>query len=142
MPWPSILELFNSDAKEIQSEVVAKSVESAVVLLGNTSSHISNLQRTKVLKEYNKDLVTWAQDCEGKFLKAAPQLFGPKFPKDATIHLEQVAALRKLDILCYHQFLQRPVIWVIRKDLFPATLAGTVLSANRSFKESPQQETE
>jgi len=58
-PLTSILELFNLDAEEIQSEVVAKAVESAVVLLGNTSSHISNLQRTKLLEEYNKDLVTW-----------------------------------------------------------------------------------
>ena len=94
-PQTSILELFNLDAEEIQSEVVAKAVESAVVLLGNASSHISNLRRTKVLEEYNKDLVTWAQDREGEFLKAALQLFGPEFPKDATTHLEQVAALRK-----------------------------------------------
>jgi len=94
-PLTSILELFNLDVDEIQSEVVAKAVESAVVLLGNTPSHIPNLRRTKVLEEYNKDLVTWAQDREGEFLKAAPQLFGPEFPKDSTIHLEQVAALRK-----------------------------------------------
>jgi len=67
-PLTSILELFNLDAEEIQSEVVAKAVESAVVMLGNASSHISSLQRTKQLEEYNKD---------------------------ATIHLAQVTALWK-----------------------------------------------
>lgn len=94
-PLTNILELFNLEAEEIQSDLVANAVETAVTLLGNASCHISTLRRTKVLEEYNKDLVLWAQDREAEFLKAAPQLFGPEFPKDATTHLEQVSALRK-----------------------------------------------
>ena len=39
--------------------------------------------------------MTSAQDHKADFLKAAPLLFGPEFPKDATTHLEQVTALRK-----------------------------------------------
>jgi len=94
-PLTTILELFHLDAKEVSSEQVAKAVELAVTLLGNASCHISDLRRTKVLKECNKDLVVWAQDHEAVFLKAAPQLFGPVFPKDATARLETVSALRK-----------------------------------------------
>jgi len=94
-PLTSILELFHSETEEISSEQVANAVESAVTLLGNASCHISELRRTKVLEEYNKELVTWAQDREAVFLKAAPQLFGSEFPKDATDHLETVTALQK-----------------------------------------------
>ena len=146
-PLTSILELFNSDAEEIQSEVVAKAVESAVVLLGNASSHISNLWRTKVLEEYNKDLVTWAQDHEGEFLKAAPQLFGPEFPKHATTHLEQVAALRKARYT--------PSMSVFRKGQSSRSSGGTYFQQCRpapyyppvkrqqgASKKPPQQERE
>ena len=53
------------------------------------------LRHQRVLEEYNKDLLTFAQGRETEFLKAAPELFGPKFPRDATEHLDQLAALRK-----------------------------------------------
>jgi len=78
-PFTSALELFNSDAENISSDQVTKAVELVMVLLGNASCHISTLRAAKVLKE--KNLVTWAQDHEVKFLKAVPQLLGPEFPK-------------------------------------------------------------
>jgi len=78
----SALELFNSGAEDISSDQVTKAVELVMVLLGNASYHISTLRMAKVLKE--KNLVTWAQDHEVKFLKADPQLLGPEFPKHAT----------------------------------------------------------
>ena len=58
---------------------------------------MSALRCQKVLEEYNKDLITFAQgkEREAEFLKAAPDLFGSKFPRDATEHLAQLAALQK-----------------------------------------------
>ena len=78
-------------------ERVGYAVESAITLLGNAFTQMSTLRRQKVLEEYNKELLTFAQgkDREAEFLKAAPELFGPKFPRDATEHLEQLAALQK-----------------------------------------------
>ena len=58
-------------------------------------SQMSFLQRQKVLEEYNKDLLSFTQEREETFIKAAPQLFGSQFPKDAADHLEQVAALKR-----------------------------------------------
>ena len=75
-PLTNVLELFNSGAEEISSDQVSKAMELAVVLLGNVSCHISTLRRAKALKE--KNLVTWTQDHEVKFLKAAPQLLGAR----------------------------------------------------------------
>ena len=65
------------------------------MLIGNASSQISILRRKKILEEYNKDLLSFAQDRAGEFIKAAPMLFGAQFPKDVADHLEQVAALRR-----------------------------------------------
>ena len=70
-------------------------MESAVTLLGNASSQMSGLRRQKVLKEYNKDLLSFTKEREATFIKAAPLLFGPQFLKDTADHLEQVAALKR-----------------------------------------------
>ena len=70
-------------------------MESAVTLLGNASSQMSGLRRQEVLEEYNKDLLSFAKEREATLIKAAPLLFGPQFPKDASDHLEQVAALKR-----------------------------------------------
>jgi len=70
-------------------------VESAIILLGNASSQMSSLQRTRVLQEYNRDLVEWAQQREHKFNEAAPALFGQSFPRDVTEYLDQVDSLKK-----------------------------------------------
>jgi len=90
-----LLEKLNSDEVEISAEDVVYAVESAVTLLGNASSQMSGLRRQKVLEEYNKDLLSFAKEREATFIKAAPLLFGPQFPKDASDHLEQVAALKR-----------------------------------------------
>lgn len=71
-------------------------VESAITLLDNAFTQMSMLCHQRVLKEYNKELLTFAQGRETEFLKAVPELFEPKFPCDVTEHLDQLAALRKL----------------------------------------------
>ena len=94
-PLTDLLEKLNSDAVEIDADKVGYAVKSAISLIGNASYQVSILRREKILEEYNKDLLLFAQDREGEFIKAAPMLFGAQFPKDAADHLEQVAALRR-----------------------------------------------
>ena len=95
-PLTDLLEKLNSDAVEIDADKVGYAVESAISLIGNASSQISILRREKILEEYNKDLLSFAQDRKGEFIKAVPMLFGAQFSKDAADHLEQVAALRRV----------------------------------------------
>ena len=90
-----LLEKLNSDKTEISAEEVEYAVESAVTLLGNVLSQIPGLRTQKVLKEYNKDLLSFAKEREATFIKAASLLFGPQFPKDATDYLEQVGVLKR-----------------------------------------------
>ena len=97
-PLTELLELLNKSVEEDVldlQERVGYTVESAITLLGNAFAQMSVLRRQKVLEEYNKELLTFAQGREAEFLKAAPELFGPKFPRDATEHLDQLAALQK-----------------------------------------------
>ena len=92
-PLTDIIEKLNSGESEIDTNEVGYAVESAITLIGNTSSLMSVLRRQKILEEYNRDLLSFVQDREDEFTKAAPQLSGAQFPKDAADHLEQVAAL-------------------------------------------------
>ena len=94
-PLTDILEKLNSGEAEIDTDEVGYAVESAITLIGNASSQMSVLRRKKILEEYNRDLLSFAQDREDEFTKAAPQLFRVQFPKDAADHLDQVAALRR-----------------------------------------------
>ena len=70
-------------------------MESAITLLGNASTQMSALRHQRVLEEYNKDLLSFAQEREAEFVKAAPQLLGTKFPGEAAEHISQLEALQK-----------------------------------------------
>ena len=94
-PLSEVMEIFHSEVEEVSSELVAKAVEDAITLIGNASSQMSALWRTRVLQEYNRDLVDWAQRREPKFNEATPALFGPDFPREVTEYLDQVDSLRK-----------------------------------------------
>ena len=85
--------MLNKDDTDISTDQVGYTVESAITLLGNAFAQMSMLCRQKVLEEYNKELLMFAQGRETEFLKAAPELFRPKFPCDASEHLDQLAAL-------------------------------------------------
>ena len=100
-PLTELLELLNREDEEDEVPDLHKrvwhAVESAITLLGNAYAQMSALRRQKVLEDYNKELIIFAQEKEreAEFLKAAPDLFGSKFPRDATEHLAQLAALQK-----------------------------------------------
>ena len=93
------LDLINatSDSKEpeLDLERVASCIEAAVTFLGNTACNMSTLCRTKILEDYNKDLLSFVEDQDEEFVKAAPMLFRSTFPKEAQKHLQQVETLRK-----------------------------------------------
>jgi len=81
-PLTELLELLNREDDEEEApdlrERVGYAVESAITLLGNAFVQMSALRRQKVLEEYNKELITFAQgkEREAEFLKVAPNLFG------------------------------------------------------------------
>ena len=117
----SILEKLNSSDAEIDADEVGYAAESTVTLLGNASSQMSALRRQKILEEYNKDLLSFVQDREEEFTKAAPQLFGAQFPKDAANHLEQVAALCRAKSSAGNQFFRKapPSQWSGQRSYAP-----------------------
>ena len=98
-PLTSLLEKMASsgessdDAMDLQ--IVEDAVQSALVLLGNATTQFSLYRRTKVLEDFNKDLISFAEEKEPELRTAAPQLFGSAFTKQAAEHLEQVETLRK-----------------------------------------------
>ena len=103
-PLTHLLEKLNLEESEIDADEVGYAVESAIKQIGNASSQMSILRRQKILEEYNKDLLSFAQDREEEFTKAAPQLFGAQFPKEAADHLDQVEALRRAKSLAVRVF--------------------------------------
>lgn len=77
-PLTEVLELLNKEGEDFTEEhlnQVGYAVESAITLLGNAFAQMSQLRRQKILEEYNKELLTFAQGRKS-FLKAAPELFG------------------------------------------------------------------
>jgi len=53
---------------------VSAAIQQALLFLGNTSAHFSQLCRAKILKKLNLDMQSLAKDTD--FSKAAPYLFG------------------------------------------------------------------
>ena len=80
----------------IDLQVVEDAVHSALAFLGNAATQFSTYRRTKILEEYNKDLVSFSEEMEPELRAAAPLLFGSSFTKQAADHLGQVEALRKV----------------------------------------------
>ena len=77
-------------------QLIEDSVQSALAFLGNAATEFSVYRRTKILEEYNKGLASFSEEIEPDLWAAAPLLFGQSFTKQATGHLGQVEALRKV----------------------------------------------
>ena len=50
---------------------------------------------TKVLEDFSKDLISFAEEKEPELREAVPHLYGSAFTKQAADHLEQVETLQK-----------------------------------------------
>jgi len=90
----------DSEAKpEIGFNDVAGAIKAVITLLGNASTQCSILWRTKVLEEYNKQLLA-------EFKAAVPQLSGQTFAKDASDYLDQLATICKAKVRS-----SQPIFW-------------------------------
>jgi len=125
-PLTEVMEQFNSEAEEVSSKVMAKTVEDAIKLLGNASSQMSSLCQTWVLQEYNKELVAWAQHGEDKFIEEAPAMFGPNFPRDITEYSDQVTSLKKAKVAANHH------LWVFTSHTLTGHQTNLTLLRNAS----------
>ena len=63
----------SEDAMDLQ--IVEDAVHSVLVLLGNASRQFSVYHRSKVLEDFNKDLISFAEEKEPELRTAVPQLF-------------------------------------------------------------------
>lgn len=79
-PLTELLEKINKENADISFDQVGYAVESAIILLGNAFAQMSMLRRQRVLKEYNKELLTFAQGRVTEFLKATQNCLGQNFP--------------------------------------------------------------
>ena len=94
-PLSQLLEAINNEDPQISMDQIGEAVETALTLLANASLHISEVRRTKVLEEYNKELLPFATAKKHDWASGAPRLFGPNFLKEATNYLQQLQLLRK-----------------------------------------------
>ena len=74
---------------------IGEAVETALTLLANASTQVSAVRRTKILEDYNKELVPFVAAKERDWTSGAPRLFRPNFLKEATDYLQQLQLLRK-----------------------------------------------
>ena len=94
-PLSQLLEAVNDPDPQLTMDQIGEAVETAVTLLANASNKMS-LMRTKILEEYNKELVPFAAAKERDWASAAPRLFGPNFLKEAADYLQQLQLVRKV----------------------------------------------
>ena len=86
----------DEEEQGVDLQSIGDSVQSALAFLGNAATQFSAYRRTKILEEYNKDLVSFSEEVEPALRAAAPLLFGQSFTEQAADHLGQVEALRKV----------------------------------------------
>ena len=86
----------DGNEETLDFQVVEDTIQSALAFLGNAATQFLIYRRTKILKEYNKELVSFSEELEPELRAATPLLFGPSFTKQAADHLGQVEALRKV----------------------------------------------
>ena len=77
----------------IDLQVVEDVVHSVLAFLDNAATQFL-IYRTKILKKYNTDLVSFSEEMEPELRAAAPLLFGPSFTKQTVDHLGQVEKKR------------------------------------------------
>ena len=86
----------DGNEETLDFQVLEDTIQSALAFLGNAVTQFSIYRRTKILEEYNKELVSFSEELVPELRAAAPLLFGPSFTKQAADHLGQVEALRKV----------------------------------------------
>jgi len=70
-PLSQLLEAVNDPNPQVSMDQVGEAVETANSLLANASNKASLMRRTKILDEYNKDLVSFSEAKERDWASAA-----------------------------------------------------------------------
>ena len=79
-PLSQLLESVNSEGDPPSMDQIGDAVETALTLLANASIHISGVRRTKVLEDYNKELVPFAAESERDWTSGAGFSPAPRAP--------------------------------------------------------------
>ena len=79
--------------EEPDADRTCAAVQQALLFLGNASTHLSHVRRTKILKRLNRDVQSLAKDAD--FSKAAPYLFGEGIEQKIKDRVEAVRVLRR-----------------------------------------------
>ena len=109
-PMSQLLEAVNDPDPQVTTDQIGEAVdlETAVTLLANASNKMSLMRMTKILEEYNKELVPFAAAKEQDWASAAPRLFGPNFLKEAADYLQQLQLIWKVKEKLAPVFQQAP----------------------------------
>ena len=107
-PLSQLLEAVNDLDPQVTMGQIGEAVETAVTLLANASNKMSLMRRTKILEEYNKELVPFAAAKERDWASAMPRLFGPNFLKEAADYLQQLQLVWKVKDIPAPVFRQAP----------------------------------
>ena len=94
-PLAAVLE--SAEAGELTPEKAVAATQTALYLMGNAHQQMAQERRKKLILKLNPSLKFMAEDGKN-FTSAAPMLFGEEFAKQATTTVEQVKAMKKLNV--------------------------------------------
>ena len=94
-PLAALLEI--AEAGELTPEKAVSAAQTALYLMGNAHQQTAQERRKKLILKLNPSLKFMAEDAKS-FSSAAPMLFGEEFAKQAMATVEQVKAMKKLNI--------------------------------------------
>ena len=94
-PLAALLE--SAEAGELTPEKAVSAAQTALYLMGNVHQQTAQERRKKLILKLNPSLKFMAEDAKS-FSSAAPMLFGEEFAKQATATVEQMKAMKKLNI--------------------------------------------
>ena len=95
-PLSQLLEAINDPNPQVSLDQIGEAVETTINLLANAYYKTFLMRRARILKEYNKELVTFAEAQERNWASAAPQLFWPNFLKEAADYLQHLQLIHKV----------------------------------------------
>ena len=94
-PLAAVLE--SAEAGELMPEKAVAATQTALYLMGNAHQQMAQERRKKLILKLNPSLKFMAEDGKS-FASAVPMLFGEEFAKQATTTVEQVKAMKKLNV--------------------------------------------
>ena len=94
-PLAALLE--SAEAEELMPEKAVSAAQTALYLMGNVHQQTAQERRKKLILKLNPSPKFMAEDAKS-FSSAAPMLFGEGFAKQVTATVEQVKAMKKLNI--------------------------------------------